>query len=66
LLKGSGVILGGLAIGGAVAGVEAGKAMAQQSCAENCCGYPNGIQNDSSAGVLGHEEFGHGCTRLRQ
>ena len=43
LLKGSGVILGGLALGGAMVGAGAGKALAKQQCDENGCHYPNGI-----------------------
>jgi ribonuclease Z len=39
LLKGSGVILGGLALGGAMAGAGAGKALAEQTCPDNACGY---------------------------
>ena len=39
LLKGSGVILGGLALGGAMVGAGAGKALAQQ-CPDNACSYP--------------------------
>jgi ribonuclease Z len=41
-LKSSGVILGGLAFGGAVVGTGA-EATAQQCPEENGCGYPNGI-----------------------
>jgi hypothetical protein len=43
LLKGSGLALGGLAFGSAIIGAGAGKALSQQQCDENACGYPNGI-----------------------
>jgi len=45
LLKGSGVILGGLALGGAFVAAGAGKTLAQEeACGEtNVCNYPNDI-----------------------
>jgi ribonuclease Z len=43
LLKASGLALGGLALGGAIVGNGVVKAIAQQPCDENACGYPNGI-----------------------
>ena len=40
LLKGSGVILGGLALGGTMLGAGDSKALAQQQCPDNECNYP--------------------------
>lgn len=43
LLKGSGILLGGLALGGTLAGAGTGDANALECPIENGCGYPNGI-----------------------
>ncbi len=39
-LRSSGVALGGLSLGGAVAGTGMGRTLATQQCANNACGYP--------------------------